>query len=54
MYERIYEKYPAYLVQNDYRENIYYQNFLLTSKEAREKIRKEHEINVSNKKNKSL
>jgi predicted Zn-dependent protease len=49
MYEYIYEKYPAYLVQNDYRENIYYQNFLLTSKKDREKIRQKHELNVSDK-----
>lgn len=48
MYEYIYTKYPAYLVDNEYKENAYYQNFLLTSKKAREKIRKNYEINVSN------
>jgi len=47
IYEYIYNKYPAYLLQNEYKENIYYQNFLLTSKTAREKIRKNYEINVS-------
>jgi predicted Zn-dependent protease len=48
VYEYIYEKYPQYLVNNEYRENIYYQNFLLTSKKIREKIRGKHMINVSN------
>lgn len=54
MYEYIYEKYPAFLVENDYKENIYYQNFLLTSRKDRERIRRQHELNVSNKKKKSL
>ena len=35
VYEYIYTKYPQYLVQNEYKDNIYYQNFLLTSKENR-------------------
>jgi predicted Zn-dependent protease len=48
IYEYIYNKYPAYLVDNEYKENVYYQNFLLTSRTAREKIRRNHEINVSN------
>lgn len=52
IYEYIYEKYPAYLAQNDYRTNIYYQNFLLTSRAEREKIRDKHLVNVSNKKHK--
>jgi len=43
LYEYIYKKYPAYLVDNDYRENVYYQNFLLTSKKNREKIRAKFE-----------
>ncbi len=55
IYEYIYQKYPTYLVQNDYRENIYYQNFLLTSRDAREKIRnKNNNINVSDKKTKKM
>ncbi|HIZ29462.1 MAG TPA: M48 family metallopeptidase [Candidatus Adamsella sp.] len=39
IYEYIYKKYPGYLVDNDYRRNLYYQNFLLISKDDREKIR---------------
>ena len=38
VYEYIYKKYPEYLVNNPYKKNIYYQNFLLTSKENREKF----------------
>jgi len=45
IYEYIFKKYPAYLVDNDYKKNIYYQNFLLTSKEDRQEIRKEFEEN---------
>lgn len=53
IYEYIYKKYPAYLVDNEYRENVYYQNFLLTSKDARKKFREklekqEKEVPVSN------
>lgn len=52
IYGYIYQKYPAYLADNAYRTNIYYQNFLLTSKKDREKIIRENQslINVSNKK----
>ena len=38
VYEYIYKKYPEYLVNNPYKKNLYYQNFLLTSKENREKF----------------
>lgn len=38
VYEYIYKKYPEYLANNKYRDNIYYQNFLLTSKNNREKF----------------
>lgn len=38
VYEYIYKKYPEYLVNNKYKENIYYQNFLLTSKDNRAKF----------------
>ncbi len=38
VYEYIYTKYPEYLVNNKYKNNIYYQNFLLTSKENRAKF----------------
>lgn len=54
IYEYIYTKYPAYLVQNEYKENIYYQNFLLTSKDVREKIREKSMKNVSNTTKKSI
>lgn len=50
IYEYIYQKYPAYLADNQYKTNIYYQNFLLTSKKDREKIREKNTKNVSNKK----
>ena len=40
---QIFKKYPAYLVDNDYKTNIYYQNFILTSKKDREKIRQKFE-----------
>ena len=49
VYEYIYKKYPEYLVDNKYRKNIYYQNFLLTSKENREKFQEKVKTN-SNKK----
>ncbi|MEI8376985.1 MAG: M48 family metallopeptidase [bacterium] len=49
IYEYIYQKYPAYLADNQYKTNLYYQNFLLTSKKEREKIRDKNLINVSNK-----
>ena len=45
IYEYIYKKYPEYLANNVYKENIYYQNFLLTSKENREKFQKKIETN---------
>lgn len=48
MYEYIYNKYPAYLIDNEYKENVFYQNFLLTSRDVREKIRSKHEVDVSN------
>ncbi len=35
IYEYIYTKYPAILVENEYKDNIYYQNFLLTSRKNR-------------------
>ena len=43
IYEYLYKKYPAYLVDNEYKDNVYYQNFLLTSKDARKKIREDIE-----------
>lgn len=38
IYEYIYTKYPIYLQNNEYIENYYYQNFLLTSQENRKKL----------------
>ena len=45
VYEYIYKKYPEYLANNIYKNNIYYQNFLLTSKENRAKFQKKIESN---------
>jgi len=45
IYEYIYKKYPEYLANNVYKENIYYQNFLLTSKSNRAKFQKKIETN---------
>ena len=47
VYEYIYAKYPAYLVDNDYKNNLYYQNFLLTTKKEREIIRKKYSYKVT-------
>ena len=38
IYEYIYTKYPSILVENKYKDNIYYQNFLLTSRNNRMKL----------------
>ncbi|MCD8378694.1 MAG: hypothetical protein LUB59_07905 [Candidatus Gastranaerophilales bacterium] len=35
IYEYIYTKYPSILADNDYKDNVYYQNFLLTSRKNR-------------------
>ena len=43
VYEYIYKKYPEYLANNKYKDNPYYQNFLLTSKENRAKFQKKIE-----------
>ena len=45
VYEYIYKKYPEYLVNNSYKNNPYYQNFLLTSKSNRAKFQKKIESN---------
>ena len=45
MYEYIYKKYPEYLANNSYKNNLYYQNFLLTSKENRAKFQKKIQSN---------
>lgn len=38
VYAYIYKKYPEYLVNNPYKNNVYYQNFLLTSRQNRAKF----------------
>lgn len=43
IYEYIYTKYPAYLANNEYKNNIYYQNFLLTSRTNRLKLQEKVE-----------
>ena len=45
----IYKKYPEYLANNAYKDNIYYQNFLLTSQKNRAKFQEKVKTN-SNKK----
>lgn len=42
VYFYIYEKYPVYLVDNDYKRNLYYQNFLLVTKNQRQQFREEY------------
>ena len=48
IYEYIYTKYPHILVDNSYKDNIYYQNFLLTSRKNRMKLLEK--INTNSKK----
>lgn len=43
MYEYIYAKYPAYLADNEYKNNVYYQNFLLNSKEWRKTVKAKYQ-----------
>lgn len=49
VYEYIYRKYPAYLANNKYANNIYYQNFLLTSQNNRQKLQKSVQTNSKKK-----
>ncbi len=49
IYEYIYKKYPEYLVNNIYKNNMIYQNFLLTSKENRAKFQEKVKTNSSKK-----
>ena len=51
VYEYIYNKYPQYLVQNEYKDNLIYQNFLLTSKENRAKLEQKVKSNSKRKVN---
>ncbi len=50
VYEHIYEKYPMFLAKNEYLNNIYYQNFLHTSKHDRIKVRKSKEERLKQRK----
>jgi len=43
VYEYIYTKYPSFLADNQYSDNIYYQNFLLTSRANRAKLQQKIE-----------
>jgi len=43
VYEYIYNKYPEYLVNNKYKDDIFYQNFLLTSQDNRLKFQQKVE-----------
>lgn len=43
VYEYIYFKYPEFLKNNKYQDNVYYQNFLLTSQDNRRKLQRKVE-----------
>lgn len=43
IYEYIYTKYPSYLANNEYKNNAYYQNFLITSRANRLKLQEKIE-----------
>ena len=45
IYEYIYTKYPYYLINNEYLENVHYQNFLLTSQNNRRMLEEKVENN---------
>lgn len=49
IYEYIYTKYPSILVNNSFQNNIYYQNFLLTSRNNRMKLLNKIETNSKKK-----
>ncbi len=49
IYEYIYTKYPHILVENEYKDNVYYQNFLLTSRNNRMKLLEKIKTNSNNK-----
>ncbi|MBR1681710.1 hypothetical protein IJ707_07970 [bacterium] len=49
IYEYIYTKYPSVLVDNEYKDNVYYQNFLLTSRNNRMKLLNKIEQNSNEK-----
>ena len=43
-YEYIYTKYPSYLASSEYKNNIYYQNFLLVSQKDRAKLQQKSKL----------
>ena len=43
IYEYIFTKYPSILADNEYKDNIYYQNFLLTSRNNRNLLKEKFE-----------
>ena len=49
IYEYIYTKYPHVLVDNAYKDNLYYQNFLLTSRNNRMKLLEKIQTNSTKK-----
>ncbi len=49
IYEYIYTKYPHVLVDNEYKDNLYYQNFLLTSRNNRMKLLEKIQTNSQKK-----
>lgn len=49
VYEYIYNKYPEYLANNEYKNNVYYQNFLLTSRQNRLKMQEKIKNNQPSK-----
>lgn len=51
VYEYIYTKYPSFLADNQYSDNIYYQNFLLTSRANRAKLQQKIETKSDKKVN---
>ena len=51
IYEYIYTKYPHILVENAYKDNLYYQNFLLTSRNNRMKLLEKIQTNSKKKVN---
>ncbi len=52
VYEYIYTQYPEYLINNKYQNNLYYQNFLLTTQKERKEIREKYTPSVKNVSNK--
>ena len=51
IYEYIFNKYPSILADNEYRDNIYYQNFLLISRDNRRMLQNKLESKSSGKLN---